>query len=102
MCTTFLVIVQERTDFEKDIWETREEVTLPDESMPRCGCWLGETTEEQWTKIEASHKASGNLDKFLETKKQAEELNRQFQKRLFDILLSLESWDKRLVIERLC
>lgn len=99
MCTTFEVLLQVKKGEE---WETLDEITIPTDDMPLCGCWLFHK-EEDWLRIEEAHRRAGNIDKLPQTKEQAKKLQEMFKERLYEFLSKLEPYysDQRVLIERI-
>ena len=94
MCTQFIIAVQ---DYDG---ESVSEMTIPDESMPLCGCWLFDMSEESWEKIKKSHEAAGNGDRYEKTKADAVKLNDMFRDRIFEVLDNL-TYDQKIIIEKI-
>lgn len=104
MCTTYSISIQVRQGSVSEKYKTVKTIILPTKDMPLCGCWLFnlDFEGEEWKKVEAAHRAAGNIDKLLKMKEDTRRLNEVFSEAVMDVLCKLEPWyEQRLVIKKL-
>jgi len=93
MCTSYWIMRQREGKGNR--WVTTETLEFPGPNAPTCGCWLW-LTKDYWTRAAEAHTASGNWEKFPNTRHEANQLEDQFR----EIMASLNIGE-RFVIERL-